>query len=81
MQDWKKVFSSSQLAASSMVMGILNENEIPAKTLNKQDSSYVFLGEVEVYVPLDLYEKAQTLISTIQFNSMLLNHKIFFTNL
>ena len=69
MQDWKKVFSSSQLSASSMVMGILNENEIPAKTLNKQDSSYVFLGEVEVYVPLDLYEKAQTLISTIQFNA------------
>jgi hypothetical protein len=69
MQDWKKVFSSSQLAASSMVMGILNENEIPAKTLNKQDSSYVFLGEVEVYVPLDLYEKAQALISTIQFNA------------
>jgi hypothetical protein len=69
MQDWKKVFSSSQLAASSMVMGILNENEIPAKTLNKQDSSYVFLGEVEVYVPLDLYEKAEMLISTIQFNT------------
>jgi hypothetical protein len=52
-----------------MVMGILNENEIPAKTLNKQDSSYVFLGEVEVYVPLDMYEKAQALISTIQFNA------------
>lgn len=68
MQDWKKVFSSTQLAASSMVMGILNENEIPAKTLNKQDSSYVFLGEVEVYVPLDMFEKAQALISTIQFN-------------
>ena len=69
MQDWKKVFSSSQLAASSMVMGILNENEIPAKTLNKQDSSYVFLGEVEVYVPLDMYEKAQALILTIQLNA------------
>ena len=70
MQDWKKVFSSSQLAASSMVMGILNENEIPAKTLNKQDSSYVFLGEVEVYVPLDMFEKAQTLLPTIQINSV-----------
>ncbi|MEY4098506.1 MAG: putative prokaryotic signal transducing protein [Bacteroidota bacterium] len=70
MQDWKKVFSSTQLAASSMVMGILNENEIPAKTLNKQDSSYVFLGEVEVYVPLDMFEKAQALISTIQFNTV-----------
>jgi len=70
MQDWKKIFSSSQLAASSMVMGILNENEIPAKTLNKQDSSYVFLGEVEVYVPLDMFEKAQKLLSTIQMNSV-----------
>ena len=70
MQDWKKVFSSTQLAVSSMVMGILNENEIPAKTLNKQDSSYVFLGEVEVYVPLDMFEKAQALISTIQFNAV-----------
>jgi hypothetical protein len=70
MQDWKKVFSSSQLAASSMVMGILNENEIPAKTLNKQDSSYVFLGEVEVYVPLNMAEKAQSLISTIQFDTV-----------
>ncbi len=68
MQDWKKVFSSSQLAASFMVMGILNENEIPAKTLNKQDSSYVFLGEVEVYVPLPMYEKAQTLIDAIQLD-------------
>ena len=69
MQDWKKVFSSSQLAVSSMVMGILYETEIPAKTLNKHDSSYVFLGEVEVYVPLDMYEKAQVLISTIQLNA------------
>ena len=70
MQDWKKVFSSSQLAVSSMVMGILNENEIAAKTLNKQDSSYVFFGEIEVYVPMDMVEKAQALISTIQINSV-----------
>jgi len=70
MQDWKKVFSSNQLAASSMVMGILNENEIPAKTLNKQDSSYVFLGEVEVYVPLNMFEKAQALISNTQIDTV-----------
>lgn len=66
MQDWKKIFSSSQLTSASMVMGILNDNDIPAKTLNKQDSSYVFLGEVEVYVPLAMFEKAQALIATIQ---------------
>ena len=69
MQDWKKIFSSSQLTSASMVMGILNDNDIPAKTLNKQDSSYVFLGEVEVYVPLAMFEKAQALIATIQMDT------------
>lgn len=66
MQDWKKVYSSTQLAAASMVMGILNENGIVAKTLNKQDSSFVFLGKIEVHVPALEYDKALTLIQTIQ---------------
>lgn len=67
-QDWKKVFSSSALAQSSIVMGLLNENDIPAKTLNKQDSSYVFLGEVEVYVPIAYFEKAEALINTLDLD-------------
>jgi len=67
-QDWKKVFSSSALAQSSIVMGLLNENDIPAKTLNKQDSSYVFLGEVEVYVPADLFDQAVVLIAKLNLD-------------
>ena len=69
MQDWKKVFSSQQLALASMVVGILNENEIPAKSMNKKDSSYVFLGEIEIYVPANLYEAAVNLINTLQFSN------------
>ena len=69
MQDWKKVFSSQQLALASMVMGILNENDIPAKSMNKKDSSYVFLGEVEVYVPANLYESSIQLINNIELSS------------
>ena len=69
MQDWNKVFSSQQLALASMVMGILNENDIPAKSMNKKDSSYVFLGEVEVYVPANLYESSIQLINTIELSS------------
>ena len=79
MQDWKKVFSSSQLAASSMVMGILNENEIPAKTLNKQDSSYVFLGEVEYMYLRICLKKPRRLFQSSKL--IQLNLKIFFTNL
>ncbi|MEI7588461.1 MAG: DUF2007 domain-containing protein [Chitinophagia bacterium] len=69
MQDWKKVFSSQQLALASMVVGILNENDIPAKSMNKKDSSYVFLGEVEVYVPANLYESSLQLINTLELSS------------
>ena len=69
MQDWKKVFSSQELAVASMVMGILNENEIPARSMNKKDSSYVFLGEIEIYVPANLYEPAVNLINTLQFSN------------
>ena len=70
MSNWKKVFSSSQLAVASMVSGILMEQKIQTNVLNKIDSSYVFLGEVEVYVPSDMFEKAQALISIIQINSV-----------
>ncbi len=69
MQDWKKVFSSQQLAIASMVMGILNENEIPAQSMNKKDSSYVFLGEVEIYVPADKYLASMDLINTLELSS------------
>ena len=52
-----------------MVMGILNENEIPAQSMNKKDSSYVFLGEVEIYVPADKYEVSMALINTLELSS------------
>ena len=58
MSNWKKVFSSSQLAVASMVSGILMEKQIQTNVLNKIDSSYVFLGEVEVYVSAADYENA-----------------------
>ena len=66
MSQWKKVFSSSQLALASMVAGILNEQNIQANVLNKIDSSYVFIGEVEVYVAEDDYENAVRIVKDFQ---------------
>ena len=63
MQDWKKVFSSQELAVASMVMGILNENEIPARSMNKKDSSYVFLGEIEIPIISSLKSLFSTKLS------------------
>lgn len=63
MQDWKKIFSSTQLAYASMVAGLLEEQGIPVKLLNKQDTAYVFLGEVELYTPVGFEEKALSVIA------------------
>jgi len=66
MSNWKKVFSSSQLAVASMVSGILMEQKIQTNVLNKIDSSYVFLGEVEVYVAEADYENALRIVKDFQ---------------
>jgi hypothetical protein len=66
MSNWKKVFSSSQLALASMVSGILMEKQIQTNVLNKIDSSYVFLGEVEVYVSAADYENALLIVKDFQ---------------
>lgn len=66
MSQWKKVFSSSQLALASMVAGILNEQNIQTNVLNKIDSSYVFIGEVEVYVAEADYENAVGIVKDFQ---------------
>lgn len=69
-QDWKKLCSSSQLAAASMIMGILNENGITAKILNKQDSSFVFMGKVEVHVPSSQFEAALAIIKELSLEQV-----------
>ena len=66
MSNWKKVFSSSQLAIASMVSGILMEQKIQTNVLNKIDSCYVFLGEVEVYVAAADYENAMRIVKDFQ---------------
>ena len=66
MSNWKKVFISSQLAVASMVSGILMEQKIQTNVLNKIDSSYVFLGEVEVYVSAADYENALLIVKDFQ---------------
>ena len=66
MKDWEKVFESLDLSTATMVMGILIENGVPAKTLDKKDSAFVFLGKVEVLVPSEFVSTAQALIADIQ---------------
>lgn len=71
MNPWTKVFSTSSLAKASILVGMLEENNIAVQQLNKQDSSYVIFGEIEIYVPDDQKEKALELINHVQLDASL----------
>jgi len=70
MQDWKKIYSNTSLANVSMIEGMLNEQGIPAKMLNRQDSNYIFLGEMELYVPLEFEVVAKELVNSIKLGAL-----------
>lgn len=59
--DWVLLCSCNTLLEAQVIKSSLNENEIVAVILNKQDSSYLF-GEHEVFVNRDEILKAKNLI-------------------
>ncbi len=62
MQNWIKVFESSQQIRAEIVKGILEENEIPAVVLNKKETVYHVFGTYEVLVNRDQLLQATNLI-------------------
>jgi hypothetical protein len=49
MEGWTCIFSSVHIHETEMMRAILQENQIDAIVVNKQDSVYLF-GEIELYV-------------------------------
>lgn len=63
MNQWLKIFSSNNLQQANIVKGMLQANEIPVIMVNKQDSSYLLFGEIEIHVPATLSILANDLIA------------------
>ncbi|MBI9068574.1 MAG: DUF2007 domain-containing protein [Salinivirgaceae bacterium] len=59
--NWKSIFTTGTLYLAEIVKNILEDNEIEAVLLNKQDSLYLF-GDIEVYVKADDVIRAKFLI-------------------
>lgn len=59
--DWKKIKTYTNAIQAEIVKQMLEENDIPAVLLNKQDSSYLF-GKIELYVSEKLVENAEILM-------------------
>ncbi|MBY0481087.1 MAG: DUF2007 domain-containing protein [Chitinophagaceae bacterium] len=68
MENWEKIFSTRNYAEASIIQGLLTENEIPVQVLNKQDSSYINFGDIELYVPAHLKLTAQQLLEKALLN-------------
>ena len=60
-----KVLSSDNPNKAAIVKQMLEENNIKVVLLNKQDSSYLMFGLVELYVQDDQLEKTENLLKEI----------------
>jgi len=61
-ENWVCVYSSPLLHQSEMIKSLLNDEEIEAVIVNKQDSLYI-IGEIEVHVAADDVIKALQIIN------------------
>ena len=61
-KDWVKIYTTSQPQKADLVLTLLKEHEIEVVKLNKQDSSYLRFGEVELYIHADQFQEAVEII-------------------
>jgi hypothetical protein len=48
---WEVVYSTNLMYKAEIMRGLMEEEGIQAVIVNKQDSSYISFGEIEVMVP------------------------------
>ena len=61
-RNWINIFSSTNPIEVEIVKQMLEENNINAVALNKQDSSYQMFGIIELFVTEDQLEIANNLL-------------------
>ena len=68
--NWTLLFKTALYTEAAIVKGKLEENNIPAQILNKQDSMYVMTlpGLHEVYVPAHMKELADSVLKDVLKN-------------
>ncbi len=63
MEGWTLIHTNSVPFGAEVCRAQLEASGIKAVVLNKQDSSYGMFGSVEVYVPTEDLERAQSALS------------------
>jgi hypothetical protein len=67
-QKWFLLYSTRNLPHASIIKGMLEENSVPVMLVNKQDSSYLNFGDIELYVPVLLKDIAKHLVDKSLLN-------------
>ena len=63
--QWELIFSSTAPYQAEIARSLLSENDIVSVIVNKQDSSYLTFGEIELYVKRSEILKAKQIINTL----------------
>ncbi|WP_025764968.1 putative signal transducing protein [Dyadobacter tibetensis] len=61
-ENWITVFKSERLMRAEVMRELLEQGGVPAVIVNKQDSSYPFLGNAEVLVRASDLVNAQLIV-------------------
>lgn len=62
MPKWFLLYITRNFPEASIIKGMLEENSVPVMIVNKQDSSYLAFGDIELYVPDHLKDIAKQLL-------------------
>ncbi len=68
-KNWVRVYKSTNYYQSEIVKQMLVQHAVEAVLLNRQDSSYLNFGNVEVYVHQEDFHNAIELLILIQLNN------------
>ncbi len=63
MQNWYLLYATRNLPEANIIKGMLEENSVPVMLINKQSSSYIIFGDIELYVPDHLKDLAKQLLN------------------
>lgn len=68
MKNWYLLYATRNFPEASIIKGMLEENNVPVMVINKQDSSYINFGDIELYVPTHLKDIARHLLDQALLN-------------
>ena len=65
-KNWIKIYSSTNQVEVEILKHVLLENNIHAVNINRQDSSYLMFGTIDLYIKSNNQKKALQLIKKHQ---------------